>query len=152
MGMNVGNSKCKRQISAEINVTPLVDVMLVLLIIFMVTTPMMTTGVDVKLPKTTSDPLPQKKQPVIISVTQSNEIYLNNNITNLSSLKRSLIDLKQRGETEQILLRGDSKADYGFVATVIAATREAGIENLGLVTEPADSQPIKGTTKKTKNK
>lgn len=147
MAMGTGPQPGCRRYVADINVTPLVDVMLVLLIIFMVTAPMMTKGLDVKLPETTAKPIKQKKEPVIITIKADGEIYLNKVPANEEILKKELATLKQGGEAEQVLLRADREVPYGIVAGAIAATREAGIEDLGLVTDPEEmSEP--GKTRK----
>jgi len=147
MGMGTGPQPGCRRYVAEINVTPLVDVMLVLLIIFMVTAPMMTKGLDVKLPETTAKHIQQKKAPVIITVKADGAVFLNNISANEEIIRKTLAGMKQGGEAEQVLLRADREVPYGIVAGVIAATREAGIEDLGLVTDPAEmSEP--GKTRK----
>ncbi len=123
---------------SEINVTPLVDVMLVLLIIFMVTAPMMTAGLDVKLPNATAKPLPQKQDSVVITLNASGQIYLNKDMVNEASLVQRLSQMKARGDTSQVLLRADKDVTYGLVASVVAAVRTAGIQDLGLVTDPTE--------------
>lgn len=135
MGMGTGD---RHRYVSEINVTPLVDVMLVLLIIFMVTAPMMTKGLDVKLPETSAKPIPQKKEPVIITVRADGAVILGKTPVDLGSLKASLAGMKEKGEAEQVLLRADKEVPYGVVAEVIGATHEAGIEDLGLITEPQE--------------
>lgn len=140
MGMGTGPAprSGRRNYVSEINVTPLVDVMLVLLIIFMVTAPMMTKGLDVKLPETAAKPIPQKKEPVIITVRADGAVILGKAPVDLESLKTTLARMKEKGQAEQVLLRADKEVPYGVVAEVIGATREAGIEDLGLVTEPPE--------------
>lgn len=139
MGMGAAPQKGKRHYIADINVTPLVDVMLVLLIIFMVTAPMMTKGLDVKLPTATAKPLPQKKEPVEITINADGRIFLNKIQVDEDTLNQRLSEMKDNGSAEQVLLRADRTVAYGLVAGVVAAVREAGIEDLGLVTEPVDS-------------
>jgi biopolymer transport protein TolR len=129
----------KKRYVSEINVTPLVDVVLVLLIIFMVTAPMMTKGLDVKLPETTAKTLPQKKNPLIITVNSGGGLFLNKVAVDEEVLRRRLSGMKDRDEVGQVLLRADTSVPYGVVAGVVAAVREAGIEDLGLVTQPSDS-------------
>jgi biopolymer transport protein TolR len=142
MGAAAATPNGKRRYVAEINVTPLVDVVLVLLIIFMVTAPMMTKGLDVKLPETTGKTLPQKKNPLIITVNADGGIYLNKVPVDEGVLRDRLSEMKQKQEVEQVLLRADTAVPYGVVAGVVAAVREAGIEDLGLVTEPNDSSNV----------
>ncbi len=124
---------------ADINVTPLVDVVIVLLIIFMVAAPMMTKGLDVKLPETTAKSLPQKKKLVVITVKEEGKIYLNKVVVDQEVLRRRLAEIKDSGGAEQVLLRADRDVPYGVVAKIVATIREAGIEGLGLVTKPSDS-------------
>ncbi len=140
MGMGTGPApgNGRRNYLSEINVTPLVDVMLVLLIIFMVTAPMMTKGLDVKLPETSAKPIPQKKEPIIITVRADGAVILGKAPVDHESLKTILAGMKGKGEAEQVLLRADKEVPYGVVAEVIGATREAGIKDLGLVTEPPE--------------
>ena len=121
---------------SEINVTPLVDVMLVLLIIFMVTAPMMTRGIAVRLPETTSKSLPQKKEHVEVLVTRDGRILMDSIDVDEKSLAAGLERAKRRGQASQVLLRADKDVPYGRVAKVMAAIRRAGIQNLGLVTAP----------------
>ncbi len=121
---------------AEINVTPLVDVILVLLIIFMVTAPMMTKGLDVKLPRTTAKALPQRQKNIVITIDGKGNFFLNKIKVDETVLVRRLKGLKEAGRAKQVLLRADSSVPYGTVAKVVAAIRKAGIEELGLVTEP----------------
>lgn len=150
MGMGAAPQKGKRHYMADINVTPLVDVMLVLLIIFMVTAPMMTKGLDVKLPNASAKPLPQKKEPVEVTLNAEGKVFLNKIPVGEDTLKQRLADMKNEGSAEQVFLRADRSVAYGLVANVVAAVREAGIENLGLVTEPDDSS--KATNKATKTR
>ncbi len=137
MGMGAGPGKGKGRYLAEINVTPLVDVMLVLLIIFMVTAPMMTRGLDVKLPATTAKALPQKKENVVITVNAKAEIFLDKTEVGPELLKQKLAALVKEGRAGQVLLRADESVRYGKVAVVMTAIREAGVKDLGLVTAPA---------------
>jgi biopolymer transport protein TolR len=148
MANNPGQGNGKRHYMSEINVTPLVDVVIVLLIIFMVTAPMMTRGLDVKLPKTTAKSLPQKKKSIIITVNEKGEIYLNKVAVDEVVLRRSLAEMKKTGQAQQVLLKADTTIAYGTVARVMATIREAGIEDLGLVTQPLE--PSK-TSKPKKN-
>ncbi len=138
-----GSSNGCRRLLSEINVTPLVDVMLVLLIIFMVTAPMMTKGIAVNLPETTAKALPQKKKHVEVIVSDKGEIFMEGILIDEKGLSEKLSALKQRGAISQVLLRADKSVAYGKVAKVMAAIREAGVSNLGLVTAPESVQPGK---------
>ncbi len=138
MGMSNGSP---RGLLSDINVTPLVDVMLVLLIIFMVTAPMMTKGVPVNLPETTAKSLPQKKEHTEVIVTKEGNIYIDGIPADETSLKKQLKLSKEKDGSKQVLLRADKDVSYGLVVKVMAAIREAGINNLGLVTAPEKVSP-----------
>ena len=121
---------------SEINVTPFVDVMLVLLIIFMVTAPMMQEGVDVNLPQAQGKSLPSKEKRMTISITSTKEIYLNERKIELSNLEKKLRTIFQNRADKQLFLRADEIVPYGFVVKTMAAIRNAGIDQLGMVTVP----------------
>ncbi len=126
-----------RKMMSEINVTPMVDVMLVLLVIFMITTPMMTQGVDVDLPKTTSKSLRQKEKPVVISINKKGEIYLNRIRGSQKMLREQLMKLAMNdGNKRPVFLRADKRVQYGLVAAVMADIKAAGFNKLGMVTKP----------------
>ena len=123
---------------SEINVTPFVDVMLVLLIIFMVTAPMMQEGVDVNLPQAKGKSLPSKEKRVTISITDKREIYINDRKTQLVQLEDALKKIFKNRLDKQIFLRADEVVPYGYVVKTMAAIRNAGIEQLGMVTAPLE--------------
>ena len=131
------NGDSKRFLS-EINVTPFVDVMLVLLVIFMVTAPMMQEGVDVNLPQAKGKSLPSKEKRVTISITDKREIYINDRKTQLDQLEDALKKIFQNRLDKQIFLRADEIVPYGYVVKTMAAIRNAGIEQLGMVTAPLE--------------
>jgi len=130
-----GNDK---KLMADINVTPLVDVMLVLLIIFMVTAPMMTQGVDVNLPKTTTRYMKTQEDPLILTINKKKEILLETHRLDLDGLDAKLQKIIENRKDKELLLRADKELPYGFVIEVVAAVKRAGIEKLGMVTEPLD--------------
>lgn len=123
---------------SEINVTPLVDVMLVLLIIFMVTAPMMTQGVEVNLPQTTTKAIKTKEDPLIMTVNKKGEIFLESHAIPLQDLEAKVSSIFKYRRDKELLLRADRDVSYGFVIKVIAAVKRAGIDKLGMVTEPTD--------------
>ena len=123
---------------ADINVTPLVDVMLVLLIIFMITAPMMTQGVDVNLPETTANPLRQDEKPVVISISKEGDISIGNIKGNMNLLNQELSKLAMTDPEKTILLKADKQVAYGVVAQVMADIKKAGFNKLGMVTKPED--------------
>jgi biopolymer transport protein TolR len=121
---------------AQINVTPLVDVMLVLLVIFMVTAPIIQQGVTVELPKTRAAPISSAEEPLVVGIAKSGGIYLNDNPIALEDLRAKLVAIAQARPDHQVLLRADRSVPYGDVVRVIAAVKEAGVSRLGMVTEP----------------
>lgn len=121
---------------SDINVTPFVDVMLVLLVIFMVTAPMMMQGVDVSLPETTSEPLIAKKENLIITINTKNQIFINNYQIDLDYLQEKLKKILEGRENREVYLRADREIPYGFVVSVMAEIKAAGVDKLGMVTEP----------------
>ncbi len=119
---------------SEINVTPMVDVMLVLLIIFMVAAPLMTVGVPIDLPETEAKQLNVETQPITISVNQAGDVYLQETAVALDEVVPKLQAIATTGYDERIFLRGDANADYGTVMKVMARISTAGYKNIGLVT------------------
>ena len=133
-----GRRRGRRSKSApmsEINVTPMVDVMLVLLIIFMVAAPLMTVGVPIDLPKTAAKQLNTEQKPVIISVTDTGAIFLGDEPTTLAALADQLSGLGIDAANDRINVRGDGAASYGSVMQVMGALSGAGYSRIGLVTE-----------------
>jgi len=123
---------------AEINVTPLVDVMLVLLIIFMVTAPMLTQGVDVNLPQANAKALKAEEERLVITVDANSRIFIGKQPVEFNRMSRALKAIVERRQDRQVFFRADRAVPYGFVVKVIAEVRNAGIEKLGMVTEPLD--------------
>mgnify|MGYP005843782749 CR=1 FL=1 len=121
---------------SEINVTPLVDVMLVLLIIFMVTAPMMTTGLDVNLPQTKGGALDEATPPIIVSITGHNDIFVNEQRTSLPGLAGAVLAENKGQAKPKVFLKADRTVPYGVVVQVMGALKAAGVEKLGMVTEP----------------
>ncbi len=143
MAMNMGIAAVagrrrhrRRPVMAEINVTPMVDVMLVLLIIFMVSAPLMTVGVPVDLPQTRAKSLEQDKEPLTVSVTTKG-VYLQNTEIPVEELvaKLKAITEARGGADERIFVRGDRQIDYGTVMKVMGRLSDAGFRRVGLVTE-----------------
>jgi len=145
------NGNSKRMVS-DINVTPLVDVMLVLLIIFMVTAPMMTQGVDVKLPESSAPAIPSDDERLVVTITQDRKIYINDNLVESGELESKLTAItRNRLDRKGVFLRADEKIPYGYVMEVMGLIREAGIDQIGMVTEPAKS-PVNNSQQKSKGK
>ena len=128
------------RLMSDINVTPFVDVMLVLLIIFMVTAPMMIQGVDVALPEVTSEPLESKTEPLIISIDKENQVYINDFNVKIDFLQEKLDKILKGRSDRVVYLRADKSIPYGMVVLVMSEIRGAGIEKLGMVTEPPEDE------------
>ncbi len=120
----------------EINVTPLVDVMLVLLIIFMVTAPLLTQGVNVDLPDTEAPSMQQNVEPLVLSIRANGQIYLQNHAIKLKQLAPRIQAIRKNKKDLPIFIRGDAKTPYERIAQVMSALAQAKIEKVGLVTEP----------------
>ncbi|MCZ3377921.1 protein TolR [Rhizobium sp. AG207R] len=120
---------------ADINVTPLVDVMLVLLIIFMVAAPMMTSGVPIDLPQTQAGALNAQTQPITISIKADGQVFLQETQIDVAEIAAKLQAIATTGYNERIFVRGDGKAPYGVIADVMSRIQEAGYKNIGLVTQ-----------------
>ena len=124
------------QLMSEINVTPFVDVMLVLLIIFMVTAPMMVQGVDVDLPKATSKALKGGEDRLIISVDEESKVYINEQVVSVEFLTKKLSAILENFDKKNVYLRADKKVPYGIVVNVISKIKKAGVDSLGMITLP----------------
>lgn len=147
---HTGNSD---RLMSDINVTPFVDVMLVLLIIFMVAAPMMIEGVEVSLPQATSQPLATEQEQLIVSLNQNGDIFLNDYQVQLNELREKLDSIIKGQADREIYLRADKEIPYGVVVRVMSEIKDAGVERLGMVTEPqySDEKDNKTDNKKTKN-
>ncbi|MGB8819510.1 MAG: protein TolR [Rhizobiaceae bacterium] len=146
MGMSAGNNSGKGSrrrrgrgtggVMSEINVTPMVDVMLVLLIIFMVAAPLMTVGVPIDLPDTQAKSMNTDTQPITVSVNAAGEIYIQETPIGIEEVIPKLQAIAKQGYEERIFVRGDKDADYGQVMKVMARISSAGFKNMGLVSLP----------------
>ncbi len=132
------------RLMSEINVTPLVDVMLVLLIIFMVTAPMMIQGVPVALPETSAAPMDSSDDNLVISVNRAREVYINDYKADVATLAAKLGPMHSGRPDQRVFLRADKDVPYGLVVAVMAAVKEAGIDKLGVVTEKPQVPPPAG--------
>ncbi|MBU0733302.1 MAG: protein TolR [Proteobacteria bacterium] len=134
MGMTSGGNN--KRLMSDINVTPLVDVMLVLLIIFMVAAPMMMQGVEVNLPKTTTKNIKTQDEPLMLTVNKNKEIFLESHQIKLDDLESKVRKIFENRRDKEVLLKADKDVSYGFVIDVVARVKKAGIDKLGMVTEP----------------
>ena len=135
--MAMGGQQDDRRPMADINVTPLVDVMLVLLVIFMVTAPMMQQGVQVNLPKANTKAMTPQDEAVVVSVDKSGKIFINKDEIPASELRNRLTTMFASREKKEVFLKADAGVPYGEVVKTMADIKGAGIERLGMVTEPA---------------
>jgi biopolymer transport protein TolR len=126
---------------SDINVTPLVDVMLVLLIIFMVTAPLMTSGVSVDLPKTDAKPLNTDSEPLTVSINAAGKIYLQNQEVQIPELVSKLQAVSQNDNSRRIFVRGDKDISYGLVMQVMGTITEGGFTKVALLAQPPTSAP-----------
>lgn len=133
MGMGSSNN---RNSMSEINVTPLVDVMLVLLIIFMVTAPMMQQGIDIDLPETAASGIETSDEPFVLTIQNDNKLYIASEEVSLEGLRKKLKAIFDTRKNKQVYLKADKKVNYELVAKTLAEIRAAGIYNIGLVTLP----------------
>jgi biopolymer transport protein TolR len=134
----------KRRLMGEINVVPYIDVMLVLLIIFMVTAPLLTQGIDVDLPKVGAEPMEteQAKEPLILTVDREGRMYLNvvepETALDAETLVGRAGAVLRRDPDRQVLVRGDAEASYGYVALAMRLLQDAGAPKVGMVTDPEE--------------
>ena len=137
MGAGPSNSRGgSRQVLSEINVTPLVDVMLVLLIIFMVTAPMLQQGLDIDLPETASSGVETNEDPFVLTIEKNGRVYTNKVEIRQSDLRAKLNAIFKTRKNKQVYIKADKSVNYGVVAATMAEVRAAGIFNIGLVTIP----------------
>jgi biopolymer transport protein TolR len=136
-----GGRRSYRALNSEINVTPFVDVMLVLLIVFMVAAPLLTVGVPVELPETRAKPMQGDTEPITVSVQPDGKIFLQETEIEIDALVPKLEAIAQNGYEERIFVRGDKNVDYGRVMSVMGALNAAGFRKIGLVTG-ADQTPL----------
>jgi biopolymer transport protein TolR len=138
MGPIKGNGR-KRLVS-EINVTPLVDVMLVLLIIFMITAPMMTQGIDVDLPETTAKSLRQEEKPIVITITKDGELSINEIPLVHALMVQELEQNYAANKDQSIFIRADKDVAYGHVVTVMEEIKTVGFDKVGMITKPPEKE------------
>lgn len=138
MGMNVSSGGSRRRrdrVMSEINVTPMVDVMLVLLVIFMVTAPMLTAGVQVDLPKTAASPLSNQDEPLTVTIRRDGAVYIQETPVELAMLGPKLEAITKQKMDTKIYVRGDKSVEYGKVMTVMGEINAAGFSKVAFLTE-----------------
>jgi biopolymer transport protein TolR len=126
---------------AEINVTPMVDVMLVLLVIFIITAPLMASSVRVELPKADAGPAQTEPQAIAVSITADGAIYLKDEKLSLEELTLRFAAAAKRDTNTEVHLRADDKVSYGLVAKLMAAAQKSGLQRIGFVTDPSSAKP-----------
>jgi biopolymer transport protein TolR len=132
---NGGNGRRRYRPMSEINVTPMVDVMLVLLVVFMVTAPMITSGVNVNLPQANAKPVNSDATPITISVDAQGRIYLQKSQVELANLQATLQQIAQNNPDKRVFVRGDAAVDYGMMSQVLATITTSGFKNISLLTQ-----------------
>jgi biopolymer transport protein TolR len=136
-----GNGRRKYRPMAEINVTPLVDVMLVLLIVFMVTAPLITSGVSVNLPKAGAPAMPAENKTVTITVNAQDQVFINNSQIPLANLVATLQQTSQNDPDERIFVRGDKDVSYGDMLQVMATITQGGFTKVALLADSSQTPP-----------
>ena len=136
-----GRGRGRGRVMSEINVTPFVDVMLVLLIVFMVTAPLLTVGVPVDLPQTRAKQLGEDREPLAVSIDKGGKIFLQNSPIDEEALVPKLMAISENGYNQRIFVRGDRDVDYGKVMEVMGLLNSAGFTRIGLVTDSIKKPP-----------
>ncbi|MCL2761252.1 MAG: protein TolR [Desulfuromonadales bacterium] len=138
--MEIGNRNGNREVMSQINVTPLVDVMLVLLVIFMITAPMMQQGMQVNLPKASTKAVNTKDESVMVTIDKSGRTFINSTEVPPDQLKAKLIEFFASKSKQEVFLKADKDVPYGSVVLAMAEIKSAGIEKIGMLTEPPEKK------------
>jgi len=140
MGMSMSGNGRQQRLMSDINVTPFVDVMLVLLIIFMVAAPLVQNGVDVNLPQASTSHIVAEEETLTLSVTIDKKIFINKVEVDITELRERLTRTFQQRSDSSLFFKADRELPYGFVAQVMAEIKMAGIEKLGIITTPPEKK------------
>lgn len=140
MGVNLGDGggAGSPNVMSEINMTPLVDIMLVLLIIFMVTAPLLTQGVEVNLPDDATNPMTASQEPLVVTVGPDGQTYVEDKQITIEELGYKIGNIRKLNDKLLVYVRGDRRAEYGLIMKVMAQMQQAGVNQVGLVTESAN--------------
>ncbi len=130
------DSNDRRSMMCDINVTPLVDVMLVLLIIFMITTPLLEQGIPIDLPQTKTTAIDPSEKQMVLVLTKNKDIFWDKEKVSFKALEKTLADALKKTKRREVFIRADKSVEYGFVAEVMALIKSSGVTRIGLVTEP----------------
>lgn len=137
MSTNMGHQGPQQhQAMSEINVTPMVDIMLVLLVIFMVTAPLLTQGVEVNLPDSEAAAMSTNDEPLVISVAANGTTYIEERVVSITDMTEKIRAIRKANPNFPVYVRGDRNAAYGSIMTVMAQLQQAGVDRVGLITEP----------------
>jgi biopolymer transport protein TolR len=128
----------RRKQMAEINVVPYIDVMLVLLVIFMITAPLLTQGVDVDLPSAESNPMPEETEPMVVTVTVNGDMYIDEALRTAEEIQAHAAAVQRRNPEARFLVRGDQSAEYRHIVKAMVLLQQAGVPRVGMVTEPPE--------------
>jgi biopolymer transport protein ExbD/biopolymer transport protein TolR len=143
MAFTTGNGRTRSSL-AEINITPLVDVVLVLLVIFMITEPVLQSGIEVSVPKTVT--VKQiTEQRMVVTIDRDQQVFLNDKLINIHDLTQKLHDSSADQSHQAIYLRSDERVPFGAFASVMDAVKQAGITNVSIVTQPLDTRGLAGS-------
>lgn len=145
-GQQKGMRRQRPRPMSDINITPMVDVMLVLLIVFMVTAPLLTVGVPVDLPQVQAKTLESKTEPVVVTLNKSGQLFLKDNETTIDALVRQLVILQKDKPDTRVYVRGDKDISYGAVMVVMGKLNAAGIAKVALVSELPKGKPLTETS------
>ena len=125
---------------SDINVVPYIDVSLVLLVIFMITAPLLTQGVNVDLPKAAANPMSEQTEPVVVTVTAKGDFYIDNDLKTPDEVQAYAVAVRNRNKQARFMVRGDANTQYRHVVQAMVLLQQAGVPSVGMITEPPDEQ------------